>query len=75
MATLALYNAESCVYGHDKCRNTEDYKYAGQNIALIGVTGGYFPTEEAIQKVHDAWFNEYKDASMKEIESFPKNPS
>lgn len=74
LATLALYNAQTCKYGHDKCRNTKEYKYAGQNIAEIGTPNDYMSTVDVIQKIHDVWFIEYKNTSMETIKSFKKNP-
>lgn len=70
MATLALYTAETCDFKHT-CVITDEYPQAGQNLAQFGISNRYPTTEEAIQTAHDAWFNEYKHATMDQIRSYP----
>lgn len=45
LAYLAEVNARSCMYGHDSCRATKKFPYAGQNIARRGNTRGYEKNE------------------------------
>jgi len=65
LAKLAEYNAKTCTYRHDQCRNTETYKYAGQNIAIALSTPNYFKNINAVvDYLFDMWFDEYKDCDM-----------
>ncbi|KAJ6648389.1 Antigen 5 like allergen Cul n 1 [Pseudolycoriella hygida] len=70
LAKLAEYNAKSCTYGHDECRNTAEYKYAGQNIAIVMSTPNYFETLRAIDFLFGLWFEEYKDCDMTYINKY-----
>lgn len=70
LAYLADLNARSCEYGHDVCRATNKYHWAGQNIARRGNTKGYEKTTNAIKNMVSGWFNEYKDANMNYINSY-----
>ena len=70
LAKLAEYNAKSCTYGHDQCRNTATYKYAGQNIAIVMSTPNYFETIKAIDYLFGLWFDEYKDCDMTYINKY-----
>ncbi|XP_037044580.1 antigen 5 like allergen Cul n 1-like [Bradysia coprophila] len=70
LAKLAEYNAKSCTYGHDECRNTATYKYAGQNIAMVMSTPNYFETIKAVDYLFGLWFDEYKDCDMTYINKY-----
>ncbi|XP_053678574.1 antigen 5 like allergen Cul n 1-like [Anopheles nili] len=56
---LAEANARSCVYGHDRCRNTVAYPRAGQNIAIIRHFGLNVTQEQVYRFIIDHWYNEY----------------
>lgn len=70
LAKLAEYNAKTCTYGHDECRNTANYKYAGQNIAIVMTTPKYYETVKAIDYLFGLWFEEYKDCDMTYINKY-----
>ena len=70
MADLAETNARSCHYGHDDCRNTNGYPFAGQNIAKMTSSPNYQPLLTTITQLFDGWFNEYKSADMTLINKF-----
>lgn len=70
LAYLAELNARSCEYGHDTCRATNKYHWAGQNIARRGNTKGYEKISNAIKNMISGWFDEYKDANMNYINSY-----
>lgn len=52
----------------------DKFRFAGQNIARRGNTKGYENTNTAIKKMVSDWFTEYKDASMKFINSYHNHP-
>lgn len=50
--------------------SSEQFKYAGQNIARRGNTRDYENTDDAIEYMVMDWFNEYPDANMSYIDAF-----
>lgn len=75
LAYLAELNARSCLYGHDSCRATEKFTWAGQNIARRGNTKGYEKLSISIKYMITDWFNEYQDANMGYIDSYQNHIS
>lgn len=61
---IASMNAMQCTFEHDECRNTADFKWAGQNIAW---SQGYGSDKESIELGVDGWWDEYKDATAADI--------
>jgi len=76
LAKLAEYLAKTCVWGHDQCRNTDAYRYAGQNLAQATGPPTYFATINAvIDYLFIDWVNEYTSADMTYISSYHNNPT
>ncbi|XP_055845728.1 antigen 5 like allergen Cul n 1-like [Episyrphus balteatus] len=75
LAFLAMYNTRTCVYAHDQCHNTKQFPSAGQNIGMNMQSTKHTDSNINLSKsvVTTCW-NEYKDASMKDINSYPPNP-
>lgn len=73
LAYLAELNVKQCEMKHDECRNTDKFKYAGQNLAYIG--GGTQPNAERIKTLVKAWFDEYKDANSSFIDVYRSHPN
>lgn len=71
MAEIAAANARRCVFGHDKCRNTAKFPYAGQNIAMKSFYGTTYTEEELMTEFVNMWFAEYKDANSSIIAKYP----
>lgn len=67
LAFLASLNTKQCQMKHDKCRNTEKFQFAGQNLAIRSTTG-FLPTEMIIDRTLMSWFNEYKKANFDNIQ-------
>lgn len=65
----AELNVKRCKYGHDQCRNTDAFKYCGQNIGIVTGNYSYEPTE-IISLYFDIWFSEYKDCNMTYIDEY-----
>ncbi|KAL9693543.1 hypothetical protein quinque_012828 [Culex quinquefasciatus] len=72
LAAIAASNARRCVYGHDKCRNTIAFPYAGQNIAMFSYSGQTFTVNELITGFVNDWFSEFKDANPNYVASYPR---
>uniref|UniRef100_A0A336MC68 CSON012961 protein n=1 Tax=Culicoides sonorensis TaxID=179676 RepID=A0A336MC68_CULSO len=67
LANLAKINAMRCTFGHDQCRNTAKFRYAGQNI---GWSKGYSSDQSAIEVSLDGWWNEYKNTRQSDIDRY-----
>ncbi|XP_052895671.1 venom allergen 3-like [Anopheles moucheti] len=71
LAKQAGNNARSCVYGHDKCRNTPVYAWAGQNIAQSQFYGMTKTTEELVKEGINSWWSEYNVTTQDQLNSYP----
>lgn len=68
LAELAALNVKQCKIQHDSCRNTNQFKLAGQNLASRPTTGDDEPLNDYIKKTITNWYNEYKDARQSDID-------
>ncbi|XP_052899152.1 antigen 5 like allergen Cul n 1-like [Anopheles moucheti] len=75
LAQLADANARSCNYGHDRCRATDKFPYAGQNIAITQFFGYRFTEKDLIHKFISSWWGEYLDARPEHIAKYPTSYS
>lgn len=57
---------------HDYCRNTPEFEWAGQNIAVSGTTAT-IDIDAQIAAAIGRWYNEHNDATIQHIESFPED--
>ncbi|XP_053684093.1 antigen 5 like allergen Cul n 1-like [Sabethes cyaneus] len=73
LAQLAAINARTCRFGHDRCRSTDKFQYAGQNIAWTAFMGYDFTPESRMENFTLSWFNEYKDCPTSAVKSYPRN--
>lgn len=72
LESLAECNTVRCTYGHDQCRSTSEFPYAGQNIAAKLTCGKpMMKPEEIINFSVDVWFQEYKNATTGETDAYP----
>jgi hypothetical protein len=67
LASFARANAKRCTYGHDECRNSQTFKWAGQNIAY---TTNYASDLDHITNRLNAWWDEYKECDVKYVTKF-----
>ncbi|KAJ6644480.1 Antigen 5 like allergen Cul n 1 [Pseudolycoriella hygida] len=71
LAENALYNAKTCVYAHDNCRNTKIYKNVGQNIAMYMTRAvGPINYKSVVNGILASWLRQAKNINMKLIEQF-----
>jgi hypothetical protein len=66
-------SAKRCSFAHDECRNTERFKQTGQNIAYLMDYGEFAPVAVTAEKFFKMWFQEFKQASMYNIQSYQEN--
>lgn len=74
LATAASYNAQRCIFGDDQCRDTAEYRSAGENVGIIRTSPDVVAPQDAIRQIHGAWFDEYQRANMAQISRYP-NPA
>ena len=69
LAQLAELNVKTCVFKHDKCRNTDLFRYAGQNLAIRenSIEADVF---DDVYFLTQSWFEEYKDATQAVIDQY-----
>ncbi|XP_063988419.1 uncharacterized protein LOC135168315 [Diachasmimorpha longicaudata] len=74
IAEIAQRWADQCNYGHDRCRNTADDTYVGQNVAYIGWSDRW--RNESLLEMVDMWYNEVADFNPSLLRAFflPLNP-
>lgn len=70
LAEMAALNAVTCVYEHDQCRNTNTYIYSGQNIGQPSWIGPQPTIRTLVSEQINAWFDEYTETSMANINAF-----
>lgn len=56
---------------HDYCRNTPEFLWAGQNLAVFGTTATIDVDVQIIAAI-GRWYNEHFDTTVEQIESFPE---
>ncbi|CAO1398850.1 unnamed protein product [Diamesa serratosioi] len=60
LAYLATLNVLQCKMKHDNCRNTNQYKYAGQNLAWRGQSWAFEDVSSVMINSMLVWYNEYE---------------
>uniref|UniRef100_A0A4Y0BF48 SCP domain-containing protein n=1 Tax=Anopheles funestus TaxID=62324 RepID=A0A4Y0BF48_ANOFN len=71
LAKQAGHNARSCVYGHDRCRNTPVYAWAGQNIAISKFYGMTKTNSQLLTEAINSWWSEYTGTSQGQLNAYP----
>ena len=74
LAAIAALNVKQCRMNHDRCLNTDAFKYAGQNLAWMGFFGNLDPAEKLNEAV-EMWYSEVKDSQQAYIDSYPNGYS
>ncbi|XP_037818682.1 antigen 5 like allergen Cul n 1-like [Lucilia sericata] len=74
LAAIAALNVKQCQMNHDRCRNTDAFKYAGQNLAWMGFFGDVDHAEKLKESV-EMWYSEVKDSQQAYIDSYPNGYS
>ncbi|KAL5290428.1 Ag5r.2 family protein [Megaselia abdita] len=67
LAKMAAFNVKTCNYGHDQCRNTNTFRFSGQNLAKNWWYGSNPEIEPLVLGQIDSWFDENKDSDMTKI--------
>uniref|UniRef100_A0A182JBJ5 Uncharacterized protein n=1 Tax=Anopheles atroparvus TaxID=41427 RepID=A0A182JBJ5_ANOAO len=70
LARMAEYNARTCTFAHDECRNTRKYRQVGQNLAINWFHGVNVSVSEAIEKFQRHWFLEYSRGRQKLLDRY-----
>ncbi|XP_055390554.1 antigen 5 like allergen Cul n 1-like [Condylostylus longicornis] len=72
---MARYNVMTCKFGHDKCRNTDNFVQSGQNLYYQWNTNSNLNTDGVVLEGLQAWFDEYQDCDMSYIDSYHNSPN
>uniref|UniRef100_A0A182TRV5 Venom allergen-1 n=1 Tax=Anopheles melas TaxID=34690 RepID=A0A182TRV5_9DIPT len=72
LARIAEYNARTCSFEHDECRNTRRYRTAGQNLAINWFYGMNVTVTQALDKFQRHWFLEYRKGRQKMLDRYTK---
>ncbi|KAM7350295.1 venom allergen-1-like [Cochliomyia hominivorax] len=70
LAYLASLNVRQCKMAHDKCHNTDAFKYSGQNLAYVS----FYNTADNVEKLKqmvDIWFSEINNAKQSYMDAYP----
>ncbi|ETN62169.1 hypothetical protein AND_006141 [Anopheles darlingi] len=71
LAKLAEYNARTCLYSRDECRNTRRYRNVGQNIARKSRPGNVtIDLERTISDLTNKWWQEYVDTNQTVMDDY-----
>lgn len=74
LAAMAALNVKQCEMAHDKCRNTDAFKYSGQNLAWLSFSGD-FNHADILNRVVEMWYSEVKYSKQAYIDSYPSTYS
>lgn len=69
LAQHAELNTKQCAMKHDKCRSTNQFHYAGQNLYLVSSTGTLNVTSTVVNAVH-GWASESNYTRVSDITTF-----
>lgn len=72
LAQLAQLNTRQCQMSHDKCRNTAQFKFAGQNLGYMGTSGSHYDPSRVVNSVIDMWYNEHPYAEQSDIDKLSR---
>ncbi|XP_062558435.1 antigen 5 like allergen Cul n 1-like [Armigeres subalbatus] len=72
LALIAAANARHCVFEHDKCRNTNQLRAVGQNLAWISYYGMVQMDAQLITQMVNYWYDEYIYANQSIVEKYPR---
>ena len=69
---MATLNSKQCDMDHDECRNTENFKKSGQNLAWKASPTPFPLLKDAVVDSIGKWFNEYMNAEVRDIDSYSR---
>uniref|UniRef100_A0A182QG63 SCP domain-containing protein n=1 Tax=Anopheles farauti TaxID=69004 RepID=A0A182QG63_9DIPT len=72
LARMAEYNARTCTFAHDECRNTRKYRTVGQNLAVNWFHGVNVTVSQALDKFQRHWYREYSRGHQKLLDRYGK---
>jgi hypothetical protein len=65
---LASANVRRCIYEHDKCRNIDGIKFAGQNLYTFAGTGSLPDSKQIVNDAVNFWYSEVENATQANID-------
>uniref|UniRef100_A0A4Y0BGA3 Venom allergen-1 n=1 Tax=Anopheles funestus TaxID=62324 RepID=A0A4Y0BGA3_ANOFN len=71
LANQAAHNVRSCIFNHDECRNTEQFRFVGQNIAYYRYTGARKSLKDMLVKEIHLWWSEHNVTTQQQLDEYP----
>lgn len=68
LAFLAHLNTRQCRMNHDACRNTNDFRFSGQNLGAMGTSAAHLDPANVIDNRIAAWYDEHPFATQDDID-------
>ncbi|EDW29954.1 GL15814 [Drosophila persimilis] len=68
LAQLSAYNVLQCRMAHDECRNTNTYRYAGQNLSILFTRS--VDVDDFLRQRIASWFDENRYATSGDMENY-----
>ncbi|KAM7350404.1 uncharacterized protein ACRADG_009006 [Cochliomyia hominivorax] len=72
LAYFASFNVKQCNIDHDECRNTRQFHYTGQNLAVMPYMEP-LDVEARLQQSIQMWYDEVSYSKQEYIDSMPEN--
>ena len=73
LAQIASLNVRQCQMAHDQCRNTDAFKYSGQNLAWFGYTGMATDHAKNLRNSVKGWYDEVEYSNKAFTDKYPAN--
>ncbi|XP_052861166.1 antigen 5 like allergen Cul n 1-like [Anopheles cruzii] len=73
LARMAEYNARTCTFAHDECRNTRKLRAVGQNLAINWFHGVNVSVTQAIDSFQRHWYQEYENGHQKLLNRYTQH--
>lgn len=67
LAFLAQLNTRQCKMSHDACRNTNSFRYSGQNLGAMATSAGHYAPDYVVNDTISRWYNEHPNALQGDI--------
>lgn len=73
LAAYARLNAMACNDEHDFCHNTNEFKWTGQNLAVLFWTGRKKDLAEILTKMISNWHSENVNTEQSDLDKFSRS--
>ena len=75
LAQIASLNVRQCRMAHDQCRNTDTFKYSGQNLYMLYYFGMATDHARNMRSAVKSWYDEVQYSNKAFTDRYPINYS